>query len=314
VPSKWKSIQSPLPGMALRCGGMLSGHAWEQFELPRSCGEDVLLSLCNTGPLSFKRQLAVLHDVSAFAFPSAYSRTFRTWYRFLLAGLMRRAAVIATVSKFSADELVRCIGVRARGIEVIYESGEHILQNRAEPAVIARLGLENSRYVLAVGSLTPNKNLAGVIAAARLLTDLDVKIVAAGGSYGRVFADVDLGKSNLVHAGQVSDGELRALYEHAECFVFPSFYEGFGLPPLEAMHCGCPVVVSNRSSIPEICGDAAVYCDPGDPRDIAKQLRKVLTSDSLRDELREAGHMRSRLFSWKRAASKLDEVISVSFA
>ena len=107
----------------------------------------------------------------------------------------------------------------------------------------------------------------------------------------------------------MTDGELRALYESATCFVFPSFYEGFGLPPLEAMHCGCPVVVSDRAALPEVCGSAAVYCDPDDPADIAKQLRLVLTSPTLRSELRAAGIERARQFSWRKSAAQLNELL-----
>jgi glycosyltransferase involved in cell wall biosynthesis len=104
---------------------------------------------------------------------------------------------------------------------------------------------------------------------------------------------------------------LRALYENAACFIFPSFYEGFGLPPLEAMHCGCPVIVSDRASLPEVCGDAAVYCDPDDPADIARQLRLVLTSSELRRELREAGFARARSFGWQRSAEQLNELLAL---
>jgi glycosyltransferase involved in cell wall biosynthesis len=92
--------------------------------------------------------------------------------------------------------------------------------------------------------------------------------------------------------------------------VFPSFYEGFGLPPLEAMHCGCPVLVSDRASLPEVCGEAAVYCEPDDPADIAQQLRRILTSDLLQSELRTAGLERTRQFSWARSAAVLNELLT----
>jgi len=135
-------------------------------------------------------------------------------------------------------------------------------------------------------------------------------VVAAGGSNSRVFSGVDLSSESLVLAGYVTDGELRALYENAACFVFPSFYEGFGIPPLEAMHCGCPVIVSDRASLPEVCGQAALYCNPDDPIDIAAKLRRVLTSHQLQQELREAGRARAREFSWSRAAEQLEELLT----
>ena len=117
----------------------------------------------------------------------------------------------------------------------------------------------------------------------------------------------------LTQVGYVSDGELRALYENAVCFVFPSLYEGFGLPPLEAMHCGCPVIVSRCASLPEICGDAALYCDPNDPADLAAQIRVLAQSPSLRTELREAGLARVQRFTWKQSANCLSELMQQHF-
>jgi glycosyltransferase involved in cell wall biosynthesis len=289
--------------------GSLRGHAWEQLELSRHCGDGTLLNLCNTGPIARRRQLVVLHDAAIVAQPATYSLAFRSWYRWLFGGLMRHAGVVATVSKFSAGELMRHVGGRAAGIELISGAGEHVLRAAADTGVLERLGLSGQRYVLAVGSRTPNKNLSGVLRAASKLSDLGCKVVAAGGSNSRVFNGVALDSDSLVMAGYVTDGELRALYENAACFVFPSLYEGFGLPPLEAMHCGCPVIVSDRASLPEVCGRAALYCDPEDADDIASKIRQVLTSESLRNELREAGYARAREFSWDRAAAQLEQLL-----
>jgi glycosyltransferase involved in cell wall biosynthesis len=301
-------------GLALEVSkvGALQGHAWEQLELSHHCGDGTLLNLCNTGPITRRRQLVVLHDAGIVTQPATYSLAFRSWYRWLFGGLMRRAATVATVSKFSAGELIRHIGGRASAVEVISGAGEHVLRTSADTRILDRLGLAGQRYVLAVGSRTPNKNLSGVVRAAALLSDLGCKVVAAGGSNSRVFGDVMLDNDSVVLAGYVTDGELRALYENATCFVFPSLYEGFGLPPLEAMHCGCPVVVSDRASLPEVCGQAALYCDPTNPADIASKLRLVLTSEALRAELREAGLAQARAFSWGRSAQQLEELLSAS--
>lgn len=309
VPSQSSARQ--VEGLPLRAEGVgrLRGHAWEQFELAGHCSEDLLLNLCNTGPLRRRNQLVVLHDAGVVARPSTYSLAFRSWYRWLFAGLMKNASTVATVSRFSADELMRYVGRRA-SIELIFGAGEHVLRAGADRKILARLGVSDRPYVLAVGSLTPNKNFAGVVRAAALLKDLNVKIVTAGGANARVFNGVRLANDALISAGYVTDGELRALYESASCFVFPSFYEGFGLPPLEAMHCGCPVLVSDRASLPEVCGQAAVYCDPDDPADIAQQLRRVLSSVSLRSELRAAGFERARQFSWARSAGMLNELLA----
>lgn len=309
VPAKSAVVETH--GLDLEPGrvGALTGHAWEQLELPRHCGPGMLLNLCNTGPVARRRQLVVLHDAGTIANPATYSLPFRSWYRWMFGGLMRRAGIVATVSKFSAGELIRRVGGRAEGVELIQGAGDHILRAQADTRVIERLGLACQPYVLAVGSRTPNKNFTGVARAAALLGDLGYKVVAAGGSNSRVFNGVALDDESLVLAGYVTDGELRALYERAACFVFPSFYEGFGLPPLEAMLCGCPVIVSDRASLPEVCGDAALYCNPDDPMDIAAKLRSVLTSHALQEELRQAGRARAREFSWGRAAAQLEELL-----
>lgn len=109
--------------------------------------------------------------------------------------------------------------------------------------------------------------------------------------------------------GYVSDAELRALYEHAACFVYPSFYEGFGLPPLEAMACGCPVIVSNAASLPEVCGDAALYCNPCSPEDIAEKISLLMADPRLREDLRQKGLERAKQFTWEKCARETFAII-----
>ncbi len=295
-------VSTAPPGLPVKFAGARGGHAWEQFDLPRLAGDDWLINLCNTAPLMRRRQLAVIHDAAAVANPQNYSLAFRSWYRVMLGALMRRSACVATVSRFSADELTRHFGVRAQGIEVIPEGGEHILREPADHSVFDRIDLRGRRYVLAVGSASPNKNFAAVLQAMELLDDPSIVLVAAGSGNSRVFAGGTLEHARLQRTGYVSDAQLRALYEGAACFVFPSFYEGFGLPPLEAMCCGCPVIVSERASLPEVCADAALYCDPADPATLAVQLRRLLGSHHLAGELRAAGHARAAQLTWDGAA------------
>jgi glycosyltransferase involved in cell wall biosynthesis len=289
--------------------GRLKGHMWEQIELRAHCSREFLISLCNTSSMSHPAQLVVLHDAAIMAFPSTYSFAFRNWYRLLHYQLMRRVGTIATVSEFSASELRKHYKSNRQDIEVIYESGEHILRVAPDREILKRIGVLDEPYVLVVGSQSPNKNFANVLKAIELLGDVRIRVVAVGGTNKRIFADVDRRDTGLVSAGYVTDGELRALYEGAQCFLFPSLYEGFGLPPLEAMQCGCPTLVSRRAALPEVCGDAAAYCDPSDPADIARQLQVILDSGALRDELRRAGLARSKMFSWKKAAAQFEDII-----
>ncbi len=295
--------------------GRRQGHAWEQLELPRAAGQAPLLNLCNTAPALRQQQMLVVHDAATMANPANYSLAFRSWYRLMLGTALKRSRVVATVSAFSAGELSRYFGRAVRDIEVIPESGEHILREAADASVLQRLGLVGRPFVLAVGSQSPNKNFGAVLAAmAQIGTGAGaVPLVAVGGSNAKVFAQSTDTGPGIVRTGYVTDAQLRALYEAASCFVFPSFYEGFGLPPLEAMTCACPVVVSRCASMPEVCGDAALYCDPHDPTTLATELRRVLGSESLRTELSAAGAARAAQFTWARAATVFDGIVQRHF-
>jgi glycosyltransferase involved in cell wall biosynthesis len=289
--------------------GQLKGHAWEQLELPWLAGGALIVNLCQVAPALRRRQLVVMHDASVYAVPWAFSRKFRAWYRVLMPLIARRSEKLATVSRFSRMELARYIKVAAERFAVIDESGDHILSAAPDRSVLTRHGLTARKFVLAVSSLNPNKNFAGLVQAFEFLSDGDFDIVVAGGSAPRVFGSALNLPASVKHIGYVSDGELRALYEAAACFVYPSFYEGFGLPPLEAMRCGCPVIASHAASMPEICAGGALYCDPHSPQDIADKISGLMGNTGLQDELRSKGLARAAEFSWERCARSLWDML-----
>ncbi|WP_034410547.1 glycosyltransferase family 4 protein [Derxia gummosa] len=296
--------------------GSRGGQWWEQTALREAASDDVLVNLCNTGPLWRRRQLVVIHDAATFANPGNFSRAFRTWYRFLLGSLVQHSEAILTVSAFSAGELIRFLGRPAREIEVIPESGEHILREPADGSLGEQLGLGGGRpFVLAVGSQSPNKNFGAVAKAMALLGRDDVPLVAVGGANKRVFAGGEpaADERGVIRTGYVTDAQLRWFYEQALCFVFPSFYEGFGLPPLEAMCCGCPVIVSDASSLPEVCGSAALYCDPADPATLAAQLARLLDSAALRAEMAAAGRAHASRYTWAAVGERFGEIVARRF-
>ncbi|ADI15958.1 glycosyltransferase family 4 protein [Truepera radiovictrix] len=286
--------------------GRLTGHAWEQLELPFYTRGGGLLSLCNTGPLLKRRQVVTLHDAAAFAIPEAYALAFRSWYKVLFVGLGRAARGVLTDSHFSAAELQHYAHVPKHKLRVVYLGKEHLLQTPPDPAVLTRHHLTRP-FVLAVSSLSPHKNFGAVVRALEHLGETPFDTVIAGGISPRVHARTAQLPASIKHVGYVSDGELRALYEGASAFIHPALYEGFGLPPLEAMALGCPVIVSKAASLPEVCGDAALYFDPHDPSDLADKIRQLMQDAPLQARLRHEGPVQAARFSWERCA---DEVLS----
>jgi glycosyltransferase involved in cell wall biosynthesis len=205
---------------------------------------------------------------------------------------------------------MKYFGIPASKIEVIPESGEHILRAQPDYNLHEKFGLEQDGYFLAASSLAPNKNFAGVLKAVARLPKMPFKFVIVGARNTKIFSASGLDVTGAIEAGYVTDAQLRALYERAACFVYPSMYEGFGLPPLEAMSCGCPVLAARASSLPETCGDAAAYCDPYDVEDIARQLAAILGSAQRRSEMRAAGLPHARGWTWEKSARRLGTIVS----
>lgn len=292
-----------LKHIIIKKAGLLKGHIWEQFELPIYASDSLLVNLCNTAPIFKSKQTITIHDASVYGYPQAYSRIFRLLYKTLYGINTARSKRIFTDSTYSRDELKKYCKIPANNVDIISLGHEHIMRITADNSIIERFGLTDKPFVLAVSSMNPNKNFASVVKAIELLAVNGFNVVIAGGTNPRVFGSNGYELPSFVkHVGYVSDAELRALYEHAACFVYPSFYEGFGLPPLEAMSCGCPVLVSNTTSLPEVCDDAALYCDPQRPDDIAAKIKLIMNDDNLRESLRLKGMERARMFTWDKCA------------
>jgi glycosyltransferase involved in cell wall biosynthesis len=301
---------SAFPHLAVERFGRLRGQAWEQAELPRRAGPSVLISLGNTAPLlAGGRQAVVIHDAGVFDTPGSYSKAFRAWYRALHHALPRFGARLLTVSEFSRGRLARALRLDPGRIGVLPEGAEHILREPADTAVLARHGLAPGRFALAVGTRAAHKGLDGLPEAAAVLAAEGMRLAVVGAADPGVYRGAgDPSGEAVVALGRVTDAELRALYEAALCLLFPSRYEGFGLPPLEAMACGCPVLAAAAGAVPEVCGDAALWFDTegngGRPRP-ADALRRLLREPGLAPELRRRGSARAAEFSWRAAAERL---------
>jgi glycosyltransferase involved in cell wall biosynthesis len=285
----------PAGGAALQRGaretGHLQGQAWEQRELSYAARDGFLVNLGNTAPLLGRRQLVVIHDAGVFSTPNAYSWKFRSWYKFMHAWLVRRRVPIVTVSEFSRQELIRHLHVSAAQVTVMTEGADHALRIKPDTGVLQKLALGHGEFVLAVGTLSAHKNLKALDALARHLASRNIPLIIAGSLGGGAFqANGAAGLPQPArYIGRVTDEELKALYEHAGCFVFPSRYEGFGLPAVEAMACFCPVVAADIPALRETCGTAAHYADPTRPEEIAARTLEILDDPALNARLRQAG-------------------------
>lgn len=296
------------PARALRGA---AGHLWEQLYLPSVLRGRLLWSPNNTGPVSVARQICTIHDLIPLEHPDWFNARFASWYGWLLPKLTNRVQHIIAVSEYTRQRLVERLKVPSHKISVIPNGVDaHFSPRNAEETQNVRrtLGIKAPGYLLCVGSLEPRKNLVRLLEAWRKIPQCvkgDVSLVVAGGiGNERVFGALTTGAAppQTQFTGYVSDQHLPALYSGALAMVYPSLYEGFGLPPLEAMACGTPVVTSNCTSLPEVVADSAILVDPSDTASIADGMTRILGSAELRGDLRKRGLARARLFTWERSA------------
>ena len=265
APRTHTPLKNPWPDLPMKQIGRGNGHLWEQTVLPFVTRHDGLINFCNTGPLFKRKQWMFLHDAQTFAIPKNFTPALRYWYQALFRITGYFSAGVLTNSKFSANELSHYAAISPDRITVAPLGADHIGRRQADftPRLQSLMAtLKGKPFVMAVSSASPNKNFLSVIAALTLMGQNAPECVIVGQRYDRVFANSKLDTDRVHQLGYVTDGELVALYQTAGLLIYPSFYEGFGLPPLEAMWHGCPVIAANTSAMPEVCADAVIYCDP----------------------------------------------------
>jgi glycosyltransferase involved in cell wall biosynthesis len=300
----------PYGRLRLQEVGRARGHLWEQTALPTAARGGILVNLGNTAPLlAGSRQVVVIHDAGVFDTPESYSLRFRAWYKALQRGLVRAGARVVTVSKFSRNRIAQRLGVDPAHIAVMYEGADHILRVEPDPAILGRHDLRPQEFALVVSNRVAHKNLAALHEAAAALERRGMVIVVAGASYPGVFQAISGAGFAERRLGRVSDSELRALYQSAACLLFPSRYEGFGLPPVEAMACGCPVLASRGGAVEEVCGDSVLYFAGDDRRAVARTVERLLDEDGLANDLRARGRARAARLSWNMSARALANVV-----
>ena len=288
----------------------------------RYCRDAVLLTADSKTPFFLPKSCVLaplVTDLAVYRMPEVYQRSRVLWWRLQYRYVCRRARFFLAISEFTKKEMTDVLGIPPERIYVIPCACSERMRRVDDPAALAAVREKydlRSQYVLFVGNSNPRKNLGRMIRAFDLLkerTGLDYQLVIAGEQGWRF--DREAALSDIKHRqdvrfiGFVPDGDMPALYSGAGLFAFPTLYEGFGIPVLEAQRCGVPVVTSSCSSLPEAAGDGAQYADPYDVESIAEAMRSVLEDKVLAAALVEKGYANARRFSWQASAEKLNEVI-----
>ncbi len=268
-------------------------------------------------PGVYGKKVVFVHDMAYRAFPKTVRRKTKCFLELVLEKSCKRADRIVTISEFSKQEIIRYLNVPEEKISVIPLGVDRHRFHTGYPAarikkVKQKYGLEGE-YLLYVGTIEPRKNLKRLIEAYAQLPLYVPKLVLVGKKgwlYQEIFQTVErLGlKKRVVFLGYAADQEIPLIMAGAKCFLFPSLYEGFGLPPLEAMACGVPVVTANCSALPEVAGDAAVLVEPDKTESIRQGILAVLEKEELRKQMIERGIQQAKKFSWKKTADSLVEI------
>lgn len=280
--------------------GKFKGNLWEQLSFPKYVRKQkgVSLNLCNSAPLIGKK-IVTIHDMKIKAHPEFFSKKFLLWYNFLFKNITKKSLAIITVSNFSKDEIIKYYNVNFEKITVVYNAWQHFNSINYDEKILLKYGLSKYGYYFSMSSLEPNKNLSWIIETAK--KNPTCNFVIAGGLNKKVFAEKNiLLPKNVMLVGYISDSEAKTLMRDCKAFLFPTLYEGFGIPPLEAMAAGCKsVIVSDSNVMHELFEDSVVYIDPYDYSVNLERLinEKELNKLNIEDILNK--------FSWSTSAVKL---------
>ena len=299
------AVARPPRGLAYQ-----TGQAWEQAALPalaRRASAGLILNPANLAPLAWPGNVVVVHDAVALTHPEWFAAPYAAWHGRVLPAIVRRARRVVTVSAFSRDEIASTTGRPASEIAVVPGGVDERFSPAVDPGPARRaLGLQRP-YALTVAGEGARKNLVVLGAAARALAGHGIDLVAAGSRRAHHGRSADV--PGVRHLGYVDDPLLPGLYAGASAFVLPSLHEGFGLPCLEAMASGVPVVASDRGALPETCGGAALLVEAHRPDLVAEALLAACLDDTTAARLRAAGAARAAGFSWELTAQAVDAIV-----
>lgn len=296
----------------VKCGS-LNTHLWEQISLPRylrRIGSPLLISFTGCGPINYSNQIMTIHDVSHERYPEWFSKNYYRFYHYMMPRIGKKAHAVLTVSEFSKKEIVDTLGINAEKIHVVHSNVPFHNKPSKEEILSFTRNPEAERYILAVSSMDPRKNFIRLVEAFDKIKDKSVKLYIIGMSF-KAFNTPDLQKligENVHLPGYIPDEKLQTMYQNALLSVYPSLYEGFGLPPLESMTYGCPVINSDIPALREVSQDAALYVDPYNVEDITEKIEQLLVDEPLRKELQEKGLLQIKKYSWDKSAKQVYEL------
>jgi glycosyltransferase involved in cell wall biosynthesis len=287
------------------CVGKFKGHLWEQVDLPRYAASGLLLSLANSAPIRHRKQVTVLHDAAIYRYPAGYTWQYRLFHK-LLDSFLVRSAQIATVSEFSRAELAQVLSIPEEAVILAPNGTDHLQSVPQDHQIVDRLNLTPGKYFVTLGLSSTNKNIGMALKAFELLGRADTQLVVIGKAQARIAGTQELQASkNVILAGRLEDQEVRGLLAYAAALLFPSRYEGFGLPPLEAMSVGCPVLASTAGAVMEACGGAALHFHPDNAALLSDLMSRVIGEPELSRELRSRGLARLTHYHWDSTAETL---------
>lgn len=293
--------------------GKNKGYFWEQIELPlylRKKGNPLLVNFASMAPVFYFKKISTLHDITYIRYPQTFSWKFRYLYKLIIPLILKTSKHIFTVSKFSQNEIIDYYKIASHKISIIYNA----VDDSFKP--IKNNNRNKEDYILAVSSVKGNKNFSAVINSFFKIyqNNKNIKLYIIGDFESDSFKNIDITKfkenPNVVFLGRVTDKELIEYYSNAKIFIFPSFYEGFGIPVLEAQACGCPVVSSNTSSLPEVLEDSAILCKPLDINAFSEAILQILEDTELSISLRLKGFENIKRFSWEKSSMMITETLN----
>lgn len=292
--------------------GTHTGHLWEQWDLPKFLQEKekpLLVNLCNTAPIFYRNKVTTIHDITFVRYPNTFSKSFVLFYRALIPWVIKTSKHIFTVSNFSKNEISEFYHIDKDKLSVVYNA------TSKEFCSIRDNTLNGKKYFMAVSSIKENKNFIYILEAFQRFSEKNkqVELYVIGDLESKSFKKIDISRytqnDRIKFLGRVSDADLVRYYSNAVAFIFPSLYEGFGIPPLEAQACGCPAICSKASCLPEVFQDSVLYCDPYHVETLVDAMMDISMNNDLRNQLIERGFQNVLKYSWENSANDMAKVL-----